>query len=133
MHYHQQGFVVTPESLALIKEMAEKRFTQPMMAQGLGISMNSWYALKREHPEIKLILQNAKMMMVDHVKTHLINIIDDPKHPKHYNAVVWFLSRYDPDARMDVQPEPELESSMTEDEIISKIQELAKKTLGMKE
>ncbi|HET8686177.1 MAG TPA: hypothetical protein VFM18_05865 [Methanosarcina sp.] len=131
MKYHQQNFVVTPEVLDLITRMAEKRFTQPMMAEGLGISINTWYNLKKNNPDIKLILQNAKMIQIDHVKDHLINIIDDPKHPKHFNALVWFLSRYDPEARMDNTEKPEVEdTTMTEEELMAKIQELARKTFG---
>lgn len=129
MHYHQHGFEVTPEILKLIAEMAENRYTQPMIAKSLGLGIQKWYKLKAEHPEIKLIMQNAKIMLIDHVKTHLIKIIDDPKHPKHYSALVWFLSRYDPDARLDANITPEAQdSNLTEEELLAKIQELAKKT-----
>ena len=62
MKYHQQNFVVTPEVLDLITRMAEKRFTQPMMAEGLGISINTWYNLKKNNPDIKLTTKPTNIM-----------------------------------------------------------------------
>lgn len=128
---HQHDFIVNDEVLKLITAMAESGFTQEQMAKGLGLGLMKWYRVKDQHPEIKFLLQKSKMMQIDKVKNHLMNIIDDPKHPRHFNALVWFLSRYDPEARMDTTEKPEVEdTTMTEEELMAKIQELARKTFG---
>ena len=128
---HQHDFIVNDEVLKLITAMAESGFTQEQMAKGLGLGLMKWYRVKDQYPGIKFLLQKSKMMQIDKVKNHLMNIIDDPKHPRHFNALVWFLSRYDPEARMDTTEKPEVEdTTMTEEELMAKIQELARKTFG---
>lgn len=82
---------LTPKRLQTIEELARKGCTQETIARQIGLHPSTYYEKKKLFPEMEEAIQKAKACSEEAVVGYLWNIITDPKHPKHFSAIVFYL------------------------------------------
>lgn len=73
----KDGFVVTPEILDRVRQMASRQLNQSEIIDILGINEQVWYRRCLSHPELKRAYLQGKSQMKSYVAGKLIRAIDD--------------------------------------------------------
>lgn len=110
-------WVPTPEILEKIAELAEQRVNEVDIAAACGIKPSTWWAKKREFPEIKEAIENAKRSKMDFAKSKLWKIIEDETNKNHFQALCFYIKNYDDEivnkAVPDAPQTPQLPTGFT--------------------
>ena len=83
----KDGFVVTPEILDRVRQMASRQLNQSEIIDILGINEQVWYRRCIAHPELKQAFLQGKAQMKSYVAGKLIKLIDEGNAP----ATIFFL------------------------------------------
>lgn len=85
------------KDLEKIAQLSADGLTESNIAQHIGISPSCYFKKKLTHPEIQEAIDNATKYRVDFAKGKLWKIVMNEDHKSHFQAVVWFLNKYDGD------------------------------------
>jgi hypothetical protein len=89
----------TPAILEKIKELASDNVLEADIAKAIGISSSTWYKKKKEHAEIGEALEEARLVKVSVARGKLWKMVDNEEHKNHFQAVQYYLNRYDPELK----------------------------------
>jgi predicted GTPase len=89
----RKSWIPTPEILEQIKEMIQEGMNQEDIARCVGISSTTFFAKKKEYPEIQDAIDEAKAKLNKRVTSLLMTKVFDEKHPNHYQALIFYISK----------------------------------------
>lgn len=89
----QKPWIPTPEILEQIKEMVQEGMSQEDIARCVGCSGTTFFAKKKDYPEIEEAIQEAKAALHKRVTSLLMKKVFDEKHPNHYQALIFYISK----------------------------------------
>lgn len=85
------GWVVTPEDLETIKDMASRGAAEYVIAKAMNVHPNTFQKRKAADKEIAQAIEDGKGQLKEWAASKMISIMMDDNHPKMFNALQFFL------------------------------------------
>lgn len=108
----KESFVVTPEILEKVRQMASRQLNQGEIIDVLGINEQAWYRRCLSHPELKKAYLQGKSQMKSYVAGKLIRAIDEGD----IAATIFFLKTkggwVSADKELEQEKEPEVKPDL---------------------
>lgn len=84
-------WVLTPQILEQISDMASRGVTEASIARMIGLSPTAFSTKKKDFPEMEEAIRQAHAKGETEVVNYLWEIIHDPKHKSHFAALQFYL------------------------------------------